>query len=132
MKRKICSVVVIAILTMTFSVACGNQEVVQNNNSAEGNVGTSDNNSAVNSEVTKAPAKITATNTDGEGKISKEEAERIALEHAGLTSEEVTGLHSEYEKDEDEYEVKFYSSEWEYEYTIQAEAGAILSYDQEN
>lgn len=62
------------------------------------------------------------------------EIETIALEHAGLTPEEVAGLHTEYDIDDNvpQYEVKFYQDFLEYEYHIHAETGEILSFDKDN
>ena len=67
------------------------------------------------------------------GKLTKEEAEAIALKDAGLTQAEVTGLRSEYEVDDGvpEWEVDFRSGGWEYDYTIHAETGAILHSDKD-
>lgn len=60
--------------------------------------------------------------------LTREEAEAIALKEAGLTAEEITGLHSEYDIDDGvpEWEIDFYSGGWEYDYTIHAENGTVL------
>ena len=60
--------------------------------------------------------------------LTREEAELIALKEAGLTAEEITGLHSEYDIDDGvpEWEIDFYSGGWEYDYTIHAENGTVL------
>ena len=65
--------------------------------------------------------------------ITRQEAEAIALTDAGLTAEEVQGLRTSYEVDDGlpEYEVEFYHDRWEYEYTIHAETGTILSFDKD-
>lgn len=69
----------------------------------------------------------------GSGTVSASEAESIALDHAGLSAGEVKGLRSEYDVDDGvkEYEVEFRSGGWEYDYTIHAESGQILSWDKE-
>lgn len=66
-------------------------------------------------------------------RITREQAEAIALEHAGLTTAQVTGLHTEYEIDEGvpRYEVQFYYDRWEYDCEIDADSGVILSYDRD-
>lgn len=66
--------------------------------------------------------------------ISREEAEKIALEHAGFTADQVTYLRTEYEIDDGrpQYEVQFHQDRWEYDYEIDAETGAILSYDRDD
>ena len=66
-------------------------------------------------------------------KLTREEAEAIALKAAGLTQMEVAGLHSEYEVDDGvpEWEVDFRGGGWEYDYTIHADTGAILRSDRD-
>ena len=65
--------------------------------------------------------------------LTKEEAEQIALDHAGLKADQVTYLHTEYEIDNGvpQYEVEFHHDTWEYDYEIHAETGEILAYDKE-
>ena len=69
----------------------------------------------------------------GTPEITAEEAENIALNHAGLTREQVSRLHTE--KDYDDgigyYEVQFREGQLEYEYEIKAEGGKILSFDKD-
>ena len=66
-----------------------------------------------------------------EGTLTEDEAASIALEHAGLTADQVDGLRSRYEIDDrvPEFEVEFRQDRREYDYTIHAETGDILSYD---
>lgn len=68
------------------------------------------------------------------GALTKEEAEAIAFAHAGLNSDAVERVHSEYEIDDGvpHYDVNFYKDHLEYEYEIHASTGAILSYEQDN
>ena len=63
--------------------------------------------------------------------LTKEEAEAIALEHAGFTAEQVTGLRTKYEIDDGVpvYEIDFHVEWTEYDYTIHAETGDILECD---
>lgn len=64
--------------------------------------------------------------------IGEAEAKRIALEHAGLSENQVTLVHAQLEWDHGrwEYDVEFYSADYtEYDYEIDASSGAILSYD---
>lgn len=67
------------------------------------------------------------------GRISEEAAWQIALEHAGLTRDQVTGTHIEFEIDDGrpEYNVEFHQGYLEYDYEIHAETGKILSYDRD-
>lgn len=67
------------------------------------------------------------------GQITREQAEAIALEHAGLTADQVSRLRTEYEVDDGvpRYEVQFRQGRWEYDYEINANTGAIISYDRD-
>lgn len=73
------------------------------------------------------------TATAAAGIISSQEAESIALTHAGLTADKVRGLHSEYDRDHgrEEYEVEFYADGYEYDYEINAQTGEIISHNKE-
>lgn len=65
--------------------------------------------------------------------ISGGEAEEIALNHAGLTKDQVTWLRAEYEIDNGrpQYEVEFHHGEWEYDYEIDAETGEVLGWSKD-
>lgn len=65
--------------------------------------------------------------------LNPEEAQAVALNHAAVTAEQVTLLHTRYEVDDGvpEYEVEFRYENLEYDYTIHAETGEILEFDQE-
>lgn len=65
--------------------------------------------------------------------LTKDEAAEIALDHAKVAAEDVTGLYVQYEVDDGvpEYEIEFYCNGYEYEYTVHAETGKILSWDKE-
>ncbi|MBQ3216775.1 MAG: PepSY domain-containing protein [Oscillospiraceae bacterium] len=66
--------------------------------------------------------------------LSPEDAQAIALEHAGFTSEQVSQLRAEYEIDDGipQYDVEFREGRWEYSYEIHAETGAILSFEKDD
>ena len=66
--------------------------------------------------------------------ITPEDAQNIALEHAGVTAEEATGLHTVMDIDDgrQEYDVEFRVGHLEYEYEIDAATGKILSTDIDN
>lgn len=87
------------------------------------NINTTDNNNQ-----TVQPTTDTAKN------ISAEEALDIALKHAGFTKEQVDRIRTEYEIDDrvPEYEIQYYYENMEYDYTIHAETGDIISYDWDN
>ena len=67
-------------------------------------------------------------------RISKSQAESIALKHAGFTAAQVKGLKTELDIDPGmaHYEVEFRVGQWEYDYDIHAETGAILSYEKDD
>jgi len=65
--------------------------------------------------------------------LTAEEAQAVALTHAGFTADQVTGLRTEidYENGVKEYEVDFRSGDWEYDYTVAAADGKLLKSDKE-
>lgn len=69
--------------------------------------------------------------TPNQAVITDDEAESIALEHAGFSPEQVSYLRSEYEVDDGvpQYEVHFHQGTWEYDYEIHAQTGEIISFD---
>lgn len=66
--------------------------------------------------------------------LTEEEVQKIALEEAGLSADQITGLRTQYEVDDGvpQFDVSFYEGDWEYEFEIHAETGKILSYDQDH
>lgn len=72
-------------------------------------------------------------NTPSGNVIGEEKAKEIALERAGLSADEVTGLYAEYDVDDGiaEYEVQFYVGQTEYDVTINAETGGIIGYEED-
>ena len=66
-------------------------------------------------------------------KLSKADAQKIALDHAGLTSDSVRSLRVEYDWDDGygTYEVEFQKDGFEYSYEIHADSGKILDADKE-
>ena len=70
--------------------------------------------------------------TDSGTLISAETAKAKALAHAGLTESQVTFVKQKLEWDDGRqvYDVEFYTSDYsEYDYTIDARSGAVLSFD---
>ena len=65
------------------------------------------------------------------GEMTVEEAKTIALSHAGLTAEAVTFVKAKQDYDDGrlEYEVEFKAGGMEYEYTVNASDGSILSFE---
>ncbi len=67
------------------------------------------------------------------GKITLEQAKQIALKHAKLTADAVTFTKVGEEIDDGihKYEVEFYKDNVEYDYDIDVNTGAIISFDQD-
>ena len=82
--------------------------------------------------VTPAPAK--SADSSAMVRLTKAEAENIALTHARVTAEQVKGLRSEYDFDDGvaHYDVEFRVGQWEYEYEIHAQTGAVLSFEKDD
>lgn len=85
------------------------------------------------SHARTATAETSAAAGENSAKLTAEEAEQIALKHAGLAADQVTRLHSEYELEHGvpHYEVEFHHDAWEYNYEIHANTGEILSFEKD-
>ena len=76
---------------------------------------------------TSTPAANTST-----AAITEDQAREIALTNAGLTSDQVTFLRSKLDYDDGRrvYDIEFYTADYaEYDYEIDADTGAVVSYD---
>ena len=75
-----------------------------------------------------------ARTTVAPGTMTAEEAQAIALSHAGFTAEQVSFLRTEPELRDrvPHYDVEFRVDRWEYEYEIHAETGEILSFERDD
>ena len=73
------------------------------------------------------------TSSSANPALTPEEAKQIVLKHAGLTEDQVVGLHAQYEIEHGTpiYDVEFYHSAWEYDYEIHADTGEILSFSKD-
>ena len=65
--------------------------------------------------------------------ISRQQAAEIALNHVGLTMDQVTGLQVDFSVDHGapEYDVEFIHQSYAYEFEIHGQTGKILSFDKE-
>ena len=72
--------------------------------------------------------------TQNAAALTLEQAQEIALNHAGFTPDQVTNLHGDFDVDDGvpEYEVEFFQDGWEYSCTIHADTGDVLEYDKDN
>ncbi len=75
---------------------------------------------------TNPPAETTAPAVQPAGVLTKEDAQKIALDHAGLTADSVRFLKVEFDREDNTYEVEFSKDGFEYNYEIHAESGNIL------
>jgi uncharacterized membrane protein YkoI len=66
--------------------------------------------------------------------LTAEEAQAIALEHAGFTADQVRFLRTEPELRDrvPHYDVEFQEGRWEYDCEIHSETGEILSFDRDD
>ena len=85
---------------------------------------------AESKQVTPQNIETTGAASD-QAYIGTDRASAIALEHAGVAADAAQGLHAELDYDDGvmEYEVEFYAGGVEYEYSIAARSGTILSYE---
>ena len=146
MKKRLTALLLIFVLLLT-TAGCSAAGAIEKLDAAEDHVenkldaveDTVEN--AVQRAVTPAPAATpslpapTPTETAAAGNtITSEEAEKIALDYVGFTTDQVTRLRTEYEIDDGmpQYDVEFLSGDFEYEFEIHAESGNILSFDKDH
>ena len=82
-----------------------------------------------------APAVAPTVPAPAEGAlITKEQAEKIALDYLGFTADQVSRMRTEYEIDDGipQFDIELHQGDWEYEFEIHAETGKILSYDNDH
>ena len=82
-------------------------------------------------KATQATEKATQATEAAKTVIGKDKAKSIALNHAGISESKAASIKVEYDKEDKEYEVDFRSGDYEYEYTIDAYSGKVLSHDKE-
>ena len=84
---------------------------------------------------TPAPTEPPApTETIPAKELTREEAQAVALDHAGYTADQVKGLRTRRDNDDrtPTYEIEFRVGRYEYEYEIHAETGRILDFDRDD
>lgn len=64
-------------------------------------------------------------------RISQEQAEQAALQHAGLSESQVDYIRAEWDWDDNKYDVEFFTSTHEYDYEIDARTGAVREWEKE-
>ena len=133
------NVAIITAIVSIFLVGCNNSNVSDNgknnNNDSSNSINDSvvndnnSNNSIDNADINNNSSVNNGTNN----KITIEQAKEIALQHAGLTSDQVLFLRSEYDIDDGvgKYDIEFNYNGREYSYEISTNNGDILSYEQD-
>ena len=93
---------------------------------AQNNTQTVQSNESVNTQTNNTVAKENVSK-----KITVDEAKKIALNHANLTSKEVSFINAEADMDNgvEFYDIEFYNNNKEYDYEISAADGKIIEYD---
>ena len=93
---------------------------------AQNNTQSVQSNESVNTQTDN-----TVANENKGSKITLDEAKKIALNHANLTSKEVSFINAEADMDNgvEFYDIEFYNNNKEYDYEISAADGKIIEYD---
>ncbi len=78
-------------------------------------------------------AQETAVSQPRQAQLTAQEVEQIALSHAELTTASVTGLRSKYDGDEriPHWDVEFRYGDYEYDYEIDPQTGAVLKWEKD-
>ncbi len=131
MKRRLFGIVLVTILAVPAMSGC------QAARTAESAVRTMERGAESVGDMLKQevnPTKATVDGNDTKPALSLEEAQNIALKHAGFDADQVLALHTEYEIEHGVplYDVEFRNGHWEYDYEIHAETGEILSYSKDD
>lgn len=79
------------------------------------------------------PAVVSAPTVPAGDPLTRGQAETVALNHAGLTADQVRGLRSEFDIDDgvQVWDVEFWHDGWEYDYEINAVSGTIRAFDKD-
>ena len=124
---------VLLVLVIALAAGCGSlyqaeQAVDQVEDNVEQKV------DQVEEQMEQAVTPPSASGNGNAAALTLEQAQEIALNHAGFAPDQVTNLHGDFDVDDGvpEYEVGFFQDGWEYDYTIHADTGDILEYDKDN
>ena len=149
MKIRFCSALLLAALTLTIFTGCSvnalqqldqAEEVIDHRldvaeEKLENRIESIITDSAVPAAPAPTPQPEPAPQPESSNPVllTKEDAEKIALDHAGLSADQVQRLRTEldYERGKPEYEVDFRVDRWEYDYDIDAQTGEIRSWDKD-
>ena len=79
-------------------------------------------------------AVMAAAGSDAAGEaapITMDEAQSIALDHAGVSASKAANMKVEYDKEDGKYDVDFRYGSYEYDYEIHHTSGKVISHDRE-
>ncbi len=113
----ICLVILCLLVATLFISGCSNQET---------------ENSTVVPTATPDTT-VSGQNVTDNSTITKEDAKKVALSHAGATEDNIKRFESklDYENGRHVYEIEFDFNGYEYDYEIDAKTGEILQYNKE-
>lgn len=131
MKTRICGLLLVMILAIPAMTGC---QAARNMESAGRGVVRSVESAGDSIKQAVEPTAATASGNHASPALTLEEAQSIALKHAGFTADQVTALHTEYEIEHGipQYDVEFHHGAWEYDYEIHADTGEILAYSKDD
>lgn len=133
MKFKTVKIIGAVILAFLLASGCGKRT---ENTPAPDSTAARSEETVPEQKETAASGDVSASGTEAsadQNLILEEEAKSIALEDAGLTEDQISGIRIRLEKDDgiQQYEVEFYAGDKEYDYEIDAASGNILGRDME-
>ena len=143
MKIRFCAALLLAALSLSIFTGCSVHALQQLDaaedaidrrlDAVENNIENRIESSFTETAVPMAPEPAAQADSSQPVLLTKEEAEKIALDHAGLSADQVQRLRAEldYERGKPEYEVDFRVDRWEYDYDIDAQTGEIRSWDKD-
>ena len=130
MKTRLFAVLLTAILAVPAMTGCQAARTV------ESAVRMMERGAESSGDTLKQAVDPTMATADGNYKnptLTLEEAQNIALKHAGFSADQVTALITEYEIEHGvpQYDVEFRHGYWGYDYEIHADSEDILSYSKD-
>lgn len=127
--KKLLALLLVSVLAFSLVACTGTEETVKSDTSSDEALAAD----TVKETDTATTAKEEPSTEPSSEEITSEQAEDIALKHAGLKRSEVTYIRSSLDYDDGYklYEVEFYKDRFEYDYEIDAVSGKILSFDKD-
>lgn len=134
MKKKIFILTALTVITFSFTACNQNQTSAQQSQVTQPTAASGQDGkltTQINQESLQPNQSSNTVTVDSTSYIGEDKAMSIALEHAGLTAEELLFSYAKLDMDDGVwvYDVEFYANNKEYDYEIDALSGTILSYD---